>query len=93
VPPAAGLPRSVKAMGRTTVGEKNSKIRLCSVLQFVVVRVVGWAITQVIVLALILRAVDELGGMIAEFVFWAREFTMVGLLLVVAYTLARRFEG
>jgi hypothetical protein len=56
-------------MGRTTVGENNGKIRLCSALQFVVVRVVGWAITHVIVLALILRAVDELGGMIAGFVF------------------------
>jgi hypothetical protein len=62
-------PRSVSAMGRTTVGENNGKIRLCSALQFVVVRVVGWAITHVIVLALILRAVDELGGMIARFVF------------------------
>jgi hypothetical protein len=40
-------------------------------------------ITHVIVLALILRAVDELGGILAEFVFWAREFTMVGLLFVV----------
>jgi hypothetical protein len=62
VPPAAGLPRSVGAMGRRTVGEKNGKIRLCVVLHFVVVRVVGWAITPVIVLALILSAVDELGG-------------------------------
>jgi hypothetical protein len=56
-------------MGRRTAEEIKGKIRLCSAPQFVVVRVGGWAITHVIVLAFILRAVDELGGMIPELLF------------------------
>jgi hypothetical protein len=78
------------------VEERKGEIRRCSGLQFVVARVAGSAIMHAIVLALILRVVKELGGMIPEY-FRHGNSSWLGcdcrwLWLLVAYTLTLRVE-
>jgi hypothetical protein len=56
-------------MVKTTVAERKGGIRRCSVLQFVVARAAGSATMHAIVLALILRVGNKLGGMLPKLVF------------------------